>query len=421
MQGCGRLVISIRYLDPTARSFDESLLGWLLSELPTASSLRIATGYFEGSVLDWLEEPLESLLARGGSVQALIGSNGGQTDRTDLERLRNLLARDTNSTLHVEYAEGGIFHPKVFVVANPMRVAAHIGSANLTANGSIVNVEAGVVLETDQPGPPPEAPLNTVIASIDPAPRPDVFSIGNSGDLDRLEQIGIIGRIAKSSPSNVSQRQADRERARRQRAGVRTRPGVSGIPPRTRRAVPGGPTLVPAVPHVATGDLYGLRFAPNDLKATGTRELSVSSSMRAWAEGVLGRTLAPGEGTLYHMVIEGRLAASPMSTTRTLEPVRIWAAGGSGGTHSDLRLVLGNRLRAELEEEAIRLTGLPVPGGSIGVFELPADPQNVPARLTVFLPNDPDFPAVAALLNRSGRERKPHFRVASLAQMPPWP
>ena len=424
LQGSG-LVLSVRYLDPTARSFDQTVLGWLLGELPAATGLRFATAYFDASVLDWLEEPLEELLQRGGSVQALVGSNGGGTDRTDLERLLGVLGDGPGGTLHVEYAEGGIFHPKIFVVEAPGRVSAVVGSANLTANGSLVNVEAGVILETDQPGPPPEAPIDEVVASIDPAPRPDAFEITSPADLDRLATLGIIGRIIKTAPANVTQPQAVRQRERRRRAGVRTRPGVSGIPARTRsrtatRATRRRRTVARSAPAV-TGDFYGVRFAPNDLKTTGTREFSVSKSMRDWAETVLGRSIVPGEGTLFSVVMEGRLAASPMSVVSSIEPVRIWAAGGSGGTHADVRMVLGNRIRTQLENEAIQVTGLPIPGGSVGVFQLPTNPQTEPARLTVFLAGDAGFASLAGLLGRTGREQKLHFRAASLPQMPRWP
>ena len=106
---------------------------------------------------------------------------------------------------------------------------------------------------------------------------------------------------------------------------------------------------------------------------------------------------------------------------RTPEPVRIWAAGSSGGTHQDVRLVLGSRLKTALDDEAVQVTGLPMPPESIGVFELPDNPRLQPVRLTVFLPSDADYAPVEALLTRSGREQKKHFRVASLVQIPPWP
>jgi HKD family nuclease len=415
-------MLSIRYLDPTARSFDESVLGWLLTELPSASCFRFASAYYEASILDWLEEPLEDLVDRGGSVHALIGSNGGMTDPADLERLAQILRRTTSSTLHVEYAEGGIFHPKVFVIEQRDRVAAIVGSANLTSSGSLINVEAGLVVETDRPGPPPEYPLDAIIASIDVTSRTDVFVALAATDLHRLKGMGIIGRVVKVTATNVNQAQATAQRNRRRQAGVRTRPGVTGVPPRTRRPSPTGVVASPPTPAApATGDFYGLQFSANDLKDTGTREISLSRSFREWVERVLGRPIAPGEGNLFPVVIDGRLAGSPQSVTRTPEPGRIWAAGGSGGTHQDVRLVLGNKLKADLDEEAVRLTGIPVPSGSVGVFELPTNPQAQPLRLTVFLPSDPGYQAVEGLLARTGRDQKRHFRVNALPQVPLWP
>jgi hypothetical protein len=136
---------------------------------------------------------------------------------------------------------------------------------------------------------------------------------------------------------------------------------------------------------------------------------------------VLGRPIRPGEGRLLTLPLEGRLAAAPTSVYSTIEPVRIWAAGGSGGTHTDVRMVLGNTVRSGLEDQAIRLTGLPVPGGSIGVFELPSVLAGNSARLTVFLPSDATFGGIEQMLQTGPGERKPHFRVAALPQVPRWP
>lgn len=415
-------MVSVRYLDPTTRTFDESLVGWLLAELPAANRLRFATAYFDASVLDWLQEPFEELIDRSGSVQALIGSNGGQTSRTDLERFLRITEPDAASSLHVEYAEGGIFHPKVFVVEQADAVKAVVGSANLTTNGSLVNVEAGIAVSTDIVGPPTEQPLDMIVRSIDSA-RANAFEVRASDDLERLERLGIIGRVVRRAASNVTQGRAERQRERRRRQGVRTRTSVSGIPPRTRRPTPAAPvpTGPPRPAPTAAIEYYGLEFSANDLKDTGTREISVSSSLRAWAATLLGRSIQPGDGTLFELIIEGRLAGSPASVTRTPEPVRIWAAGGSGGTHQDVRLVLGSHLKTALDDEAVGLTGLPIPPDSIGVFELPRDPNTQEVRLTVFLPSDSDYPTIEALLGRTGREQKEHFRVASLPAVPPWP
>ncbi len=422
--------MKVSYLEPTSRRFDATLLGWLMHELPGATAFRFATAYFDASVLDWLTEPLEGLLANGGTVQAVIGSNGGGASPADLRRLSQVLGSGPGGSLHVEYAEGGIFHPKVFVVESPERVAAVVGSANLTANGSLVNVEAAVVLETDEPGPPAEAPLDAVIASVDPAPMRDVFQINDGDDIANLEDLGIVGRAVKTAPADITQTKADSQRQGRRAAGVRVRPGVVGIPPRQGRPSAGqsgvGRSRTPALsqwPQAQPpfGDYFGVRFTRNDLKTTGTREFSVSASMRAWVEQILSRPIVPGEGDLLSIVLEGRLASAPSSIYSTLEPVRIWAAGGSGGTHADVRMVIGNRLREALDAEAIRLTGLGIPEGSIGVFRLPRQLQLGPAQLTVFLPSDSPFSAVAALLGRSGREQKFHFRETTVSALLRWP
>ena len=159
----------------------------------------------------------------------------------------------------------------------------------------------------------------------------------------------------------------------------------------------------------------------DDLKDTGTREISVSRSLRSWVKQVLGRPIQAGEGNLFEVIIDGRLAASPSSVARTPEPVRIWAAGSSGGTHQDVRLVFGSRLKADLDDEAVLVSGAPVLPESIGVFEPPANPKQQPLRLTVFLPSDPAYAAVKSLLGRTGREQKLHFRVPVLPQIPRWP
>ncbi len=409
-----------RYLDPTVRNFDHSVVGWLLAELPTATSFAFASGYVDASVLDWLEESISELRGRGGRAQALVGSNGGQTSATDVERLLAVVGDE----LYIEYAEGGIFHPKVYVVDQPGRVQAAVGSANFTTPGSLVNVEASLIVETDDIGPPPEEPLASIVASIQPAKYPHATQVRDQTDIDRLKRLGVIDRITRRSAVTVpSQSTASRQRRQRQNAGFARRGVVDGIPTPTRRRVVSTPTPALAQPVPAGSLSYcGLEFSSNDLKDVGTREISVSSGIRDWAEGVLGRAIQVGEGDLFDVEIDGRLGASPGNVLRTPEPVRIWAAGGSGGTHQDVRLVLGTSLKGELDDEATLITGLPIPAGSIGVFELPPDPATEAVRLTVFLPDDPEFTSLQQRLGTTGREQKAHFRTSTKPpELPDWP
>jgi HKD family nuclease len=416
-------MLTAEFLDPTSRDFNQTVVGWLLERLPEATRVHIASGYYEGSVLDWLAQPLEDLIKRCGAVHCLIGSNGGQTQRVDLERLLSVLERSQQSTLYVEYAEGGLFHPKVYAVETKSSVSALIGSANFTAQGSLTNVEAGIALSTDERGPPPETPLDQILESLQPEKYPGAIAINGSGDLDRLEQLGVIGRVLRREPTGLSADRAAAQRRRRLNVGLATRGLVSGVPARTRSRVTTATAASLSVPISAggTSNYAVLRFSANDLKDTGTREISASRGIREWAEHILGRALAPGEGTLFEAVIEARLAASPGAIFVSPEPNRLWVAGGSGGTHQDLRLVLGIPLKAALDDEATLVTGIPVMEESIGVFELPGDPSNAPIRLTVFLPTDPDWVALDARLGTTGREQKPHFVATSVPELPPWP
>ncbi len=382
-----RPVLTIRYLDSTRRQLAETLLGWLLDHLPTANRLTVATAYFDGKVLDWVEEPIESLINRGGSARFVVGSNSGITRKTDLERLWRVLEPGApNSTLAVEYYDDAIFHPKVFVIEQPDCVRALIGSGNFTANGSVLNIEAALEVATDEVGPPPEPPLDNILASFET--RAAARSVTSTADLQALEQLGIIGRERVSTPAPDARKAASqRQRCRAQ--GIGLAGVVNGIPTPTRRPTPPPPPPpptppappVPPVPPPPTPPapptgitVVTLEFSDNDLKTTGTREISVSLGMREWAEAVLGRAIIPGEGTLFEVSIYGRLLLTPSRVFRAPQPNRIWAAGGSGGTHTDLRLVLGNSLRADLHDEAVRATGVPLTGGALGIFELPNNP-----------------------------------------------
>jgi hypothetical protein len=163
-------------------------------------------------------------------------------------------------------------------------------------------------------------------------------------------------------------------------------------------------------------------FSANDLKQTGTREFSVPEAVRTWAAGVLGAPIRVGQGDLVHTVVLGRLAAAPNTVFETAEPVRLWSAGGSGGTHQDVRLVLGTRLRGDLEELAVDVHGEGLQRGDIGVLELPPDPVVEPLRLTVFRPADPGFPTLDRMAVRTPPQQKRQAVLSgALPALPPWP
>jgi hypothetical protein len=200
---------------------------------------------------------------------------------------------------------------------------------------------------------------------------------------------------------------------------------VAGVPvPSTRRGTvrprPTPPAAVTAIAAPAARVIVFV-FSPNDLKQTGTREFSVPEGVRTWASAVIGAPVVAGLGDLMHFELRTRMAAAPNSVITAPDPVRLWSAGATGGTHSDVRMVLGTHVRSALEDLSTVLHGSGLAGGDIGVLELPLDPTLEPVRLTVYKPGDPEFAALDALSVRTGRQQKRQADLPTLAALPPWP
>lgn len=410
----------IGFLDTSKRAVSETLLHWLTTHIPQATEFRGATGYFSASVLDWLEAPLAAMIAQGGELTLFVGSNQGGTTKADLARLIDVVEPSTTRRVFVEFYDDALFHPKCFVVRSERTVNALVGSANLTLASSLVNIEMGLTLESDRPDVPYEHPIDEIMATLESRERS--IPIRDSSDLDRLAALGIIDRNVAAPPRPTLSATVARALSvqRQRRAATGTMLGaVAGFPRRPARPGTAGPRirLIPATSPVVAG----LAFSSNDLKLTGTREFSVSRGIRTWAESVLGRPIVAGEGTLFDVEIEGRLASVPSRVHVTPQRVRIWAAGGSGGTHADVRLVLGSSLREALEQDSIALGGLGLTPGDIGVFELPKNPSTSPVRLSVFQPSDVQYVTLDGMAVRVGREQKRHFTVAALPLIPRWP
>jgi hypothetical protein len=420
----------LQLLDSFRRDAAETGLAWLLRELPGAERVRIGSGYFDAGVLDWLETPLADVLRRGGNVHLVLGSNRGQTSKADLARLLPLVAlAPTRCVITVVYLPDVLYHPKVYYVQSPTRVAGLVGSPNLTVRGLAQNIEAAMSIEADTCEPP----LDLVEAMLDPAryaAYPNAYGIASQADLDELGRLGVIDSpraVAPPAPGTPATRRA-RGTARRIRfPPVPMIPGLPPLPRRTRGAVtapvtaPAAPAPRPAPAAVGAGTTVVFVFAPNDLKLTGTKEISVPRAMRDWGQAVSGIPVVLGAGDLLSATVFARLAAAPSSVSQSPQPERLWVTGASGGTHLDVRFVLGNQVRRDLNSQAVSVFGDQLSGGEIGVLELPADPVVDPVRLTVYTPADADYAALNALAVRTPPNTKRQAVVSGLAFLPRWP
>jgi hypothetical protein len=110
---------------------------------------------------------------------------------------------------------------------------ALISSANMTANGSVLNVEMGVQVSTNRTANR-EPPLASMLAALETRPAP--IAVTSAADIARLVALGVF------------------------------------------------------TPARCYSSLCRFRFSANDLENTGTREISVSRSVPDWASRIVGRS-----------------------------------------------------------------------------------------------------------------------------------
>jgi hypothetical protein len=421
--------VIVRYLDSRSRMYEDTILGWLLQELPGAHTALISTGYFDAAILDWVEPSIRAILVGGGEVHFIVGSNRGQASIQDLGRLLSLVQQAPGqSTLFVIHLPDALYHPKTYFVERAGRSTALVGSPNFTVAAATRHFETALVVESDHREPP----LDIIAASLYPAQTAalaNAYQVANYDDLERLANIGVITK-ERPAPAIAPRTVTGVQRAAARRARFPATGLINGTPAPTARPAgvvvpsaappPGAPPQLPpaALPLPA---IVVFEFANNDLKETGTREFSVPAGVRDWVALILGGPIAQGQGDLMHVNLYARLAAAPNAVFVSPDQVRLWASGASGGTHFDVRFVIGNYIKQELNRESNLLFGNSPGDGDIGVLELPANPVNQPVRLTVFRQADQQYAVLNGMIGLIGRQKKRQAVLAALPQLPPWP
>jgi HKD family nuclease len=111
---------------------------------PLSKNLDIAVAFVRNDGIDLIDS-LGFQVSRG-----VIGDAFNTTEPDAIDRLR----RQANSEVRIAEVEGGIFHPKVYLMDYDGSLAAFVGSANLTRGGIQTNEEASLVLRGDKKEPP---------------------------------------------------------------------------------------------------------------------------------------------------------------------------------------------------------------------------------------------------------------------------
>ncbi len=199
----------MRYIDNGQGDPREgAVFAWLREALtPDVVGIRWQSGFFEAGVLGSLAPTLAQLAADDLDAMALIGSNNCDTGVSVVHKLVDLLGlpRQGGKLGIVSYADG-FYHPKTIHIryANGREVA-YVGSANLTSRGiNGLNVEAGIVLDTDQ-GDAEEVltAVKEAVADWFASTPEGLYVVVDHGDVDDLEQRGILKEACAPRSSGI--------------------------------------------------------------------------------------------------------------------------------------------------------------------------------------------------------------------------
>ena len=145
----------MRYVD-SALDHDggDRLAEWLGQELPTAEVLTLRTGFFTARAIAVVQDALEGLLGRGGGLLAVVGGDLLQCDVGALRVMLDLCRRFPDQARVFVVAEPAFQNAKTYHLQHQDgRCSAWVGSANFTIGGFATNLEAAVILDSDEDDP----------------------------------------------------------------------------------------------------------------------------------------------------------------------------------------------------------------------------------------------------------------------------
>ncbi len=122
----------------------------IVRELRLSSSLRMACAYVSERGLGHIENDIERILSRRGTVSILHGADFRVTHPQSIKRLANLNLEYESMFYRVRpffpYDNSPLFHPKMYLMGlQGGKFTSVIGSSNVTQRGLFENVEVNVV------------------------------------------------------------------------------------------------------------------------------------------------------------------------------------------------------------------------------------------------------------------------------------
>lgn len=190
----------MKYFDTGDRDPQNSLAHWLTTILnDEVNEVRIQTGFFSIGGIGLFVQTLDRCRQSEYPVRILLGSNDMGTLRDDVAQLAVIMGIPVCDTaqLGVVSFSGAYFHPKTYHFRRiDGSQAAFVGSANLTASGLALHVEAGIALDTREGDDPHH--LEQIAVAIDSwftDERDGMTLIAGNHDIDGLVENGILALV----------------------------------------------------------------------------------------------------------------------------------------------------------------------------------------------------------------------------------
>lgn len=321
----------MKYLDSGSRDPAHALASWLEGILNgDISELRLQTGFFSLDGIGLLIPAFEQCKQENYTTNVLIGSNDASTLKGDVIGLVDALGipRD-GAQLGIVSFGGAFFHPKTYHVKRPDgSQAAFVGSANLTASGLALHVEAGIALDT-RDGDAPQH-LSQIAAAIDAwfaEQRDGMTVVTGLQAIDDLVEDGVLSlarppRLATQDRDAAAGERPARPRLQRLFALPSVRPQAGQLAPQVATAVVAAPAVpapiaanLPSVPRISFPPY--LLFQPN---ATGPTMDASALTGSLLSGGSVGLIVQLNKDSARHFM--GRAGTAnisiPVATVSTL-------------------------------------------------------------------------------------------------------
>ena len=202
----------MKYFDSGTRDPSQALAKWfeeVLSE--EIAELRLQTGFFSLDGTGLLVPALDRASREDYPTRILIGSNDASTLHDDVAGLASIMRIPRgNAQLGIVSFGGAYFHPKTYHIRRRDGTeAAFVGSANLTASGLALHVEAGIALDTREGDSAHQ--LSQIAAAIDAWFNEKRDGLTVVTGPDTLKELVDNGVLAIAPPPRSSEGTKDKE------------------------------------------------------------------------------------------------------------------------------------------------------------------------------------------------------------------